>query len=179
MPSAETIFSEFSLLLTEEPPIDEPDTINFVVILGKDKISSRRKSGEDDDDEDALIDLDDQLHFPPEEKQIDISKNIRDRVHLKITLNSVCDSACKALNGKIKDQMVAIPLSPCVYYRLFVHNHHDNRMSIPIYLIPPKFGCVKLNEDRIVINHVTVAAACVGLPDDSIAVDTVLFSRDF
>jgi hypothetical protein len=97
MPSAETIFSEFSLLLTEEPPMDERDTINLGVIIGEDKISTRRKSGEDDDDEDALIDLDDQLYFPPEEKQVDISKNIRDRVHLEITLNSVCDSACKGM----------------------------------------------------------------------------------
>jgi hypothetical protein len=45
----------------------------------------------------------------------------------------------------------------------FVHNHHDNKMSIPIDWIPPKFGCVKLNEDCIVINHVTVAAACGGV----------------
>lgn len=93
MPSAESIFSEFSLLLTEEPPVNEPETMDFGVIFGEDKIPTLGKSG--DDDEDALIDLDDQLYFPPEEKQIDISKNIRDRVHLEITMNSVCDSGCK------------------------------------------------------------------------------------
>lgn len=95
MPSAECIFSEFSLLLTEEPPIDEPETIDLGVIFGEDKISTVGKSS--DDDEDAPIDLDDQLYFPPEEKQIDISKNIRDRVHLEITMNSVCDSGCKGM----------------------------------------------------------------------------------
>ncbi|XP_027347182.1 large ribosomal RNA subunit accumulation protein YCED homolog 1, chloroplastic [Abrus precatorius] len=96
MPSAECVFSEFSLLLTEEP-IDEPETIDMGVIFGEDKLTTSRNSGEDDDDDDALIDLDDQLYFPPEEKQIDISKNIRDRVHLEITMNSVCDPGCKGM----------------------------------------------------------------------------------
>ncbi|KAK7318833.1 hypothetical protein RJT34_03540 [Clitoria ternatea] len=95
MPSAECIFSEFSLLLTEEP-IDEPETIDMGVIFGEDKLATSQNSSEDDDD-DALIDLDDQLYFPPGEKQIDISKNIRDRVHLEITMNSVCDSGCKGM----------------------------------------------------------------------------------
>jgi uncharacterized metal-binding protein YceD (DUF177 family) len=59
------------------------------------------QSGKDNDnDEDALIHLDDQLYFPPEEKQIDISKNIRDMVHLEITLNSVCDFGCKGMCPK-------------------------------------------------------------------------------
>ncbi|XP_061356420.1 large ribosomal RNA subunit accumulation protein YCED homolog 1, chloroplastic [Gastrolobium bilobum] len=95
MPSAECIFSEFSLLLTEEP-IDEPETIDLGVIFGEDKFTTSGNSGENDN-EDALIDLDDQLYFPPEEKQIDISKNIRDRVHLEITMNSVCDPECKGM----------------------------------------------------------------------------------
>ncbi|KAK7359194.1 hypothetical protein VNO77_01144 [Canavalia gladiata] len=95
MPSAECIFSEFSLLLSEEP-IDEPETIDMGVIFGEDKLTTSRNGGEDDDDG-TLIDLDDQLYFPPEEKQIDISKNIRDRVHLEITMNSVCDPGCKGM----------------------------------------------------------------------------------
>lgn len=96
MPSAESIFSEFALLLTDEP-IDEPETIDMGVIFGEDKLTTSGISGEDEDDEDALIDLDDRLYFPPAEKQIDISKNIRDRVHLEITMNSVCDPGCKGM----------------------------------------------------------------------------------
>ncbi|XP_058731661.1 large ribosomal RNA subunit accumulation protein YCED homolog 1, chloroplastic [Vicia villosa] len=94
-PFGEGIFSEFSLLLTDEPPVDEPETNDLGVIFGVDKISTLGKSEEDD--EDALIDPDDQLHFPREEKQIDISKNIRDRVHVKINIGSVCDSGCKGM----------------------------------------------------------------------------------
>nr|AFK44748.1 unknown [Lotus japonicus] len=94
MPSAESVFSEFSLLLSEEP-IVEPETIDLGVIFGEDKITTSGDRGLDDDD--ALIDLDDQLYFPPEEKHIDISKNIRDRVHLEITMNSVCDPGCKGM----------------------------------------------------------------------------------
>ncbi|KAJ1426147.1 Large ribosomal RNA subunit accumulation protein YceD [Sesbania bispinosa] len=95
MPSGERIFSEFSLLLSEDP-LNEPETIDLGVIFGEDKPTPLGNSGEDDGD-DALIDLDDQLYFPPEEKQIDISKNIRDRVHLEITMNSVCDPGCKGM----------------------------------------------------------------------------------
>ncbi|KAE9601198.1 hypothetical protein Lal_00023881 [Lupinus albus] len=95
MPSAEAIFTEFSLLLTEDP-IEEPETIDLGVFYGADIFKSSGDS-DDDDDNDALIDLDDQLYFPPEEKEIDISKNIRDRVHLEITMNSICDSGCKGL----------------------------------------------------------------------------------
>ncbi|XP_057744430.1 large ribosomal RNA subunit accumulation protein YCED homolog 1, chloroplastic-like isoform X2 [Arachis stenosperma] len=97
MPSAECIFSEFSLLLTEEP-IEEPETIDLGVIYGEDIYTAFGNSGEDvDEDNDALIDLDDRLHFPLEDKEIDISKNIRDMVHLEITMNSVCDPGCKGI----------------------------------------------------------------------------------
>ncbi|KAL1292426.1 hypothetical protein HN51_060870 [Arachis hypogaea] len=100
MPSAESVFSEFSLLLTEEP-IEEPETIDLGVIYGEDIYTAFGNSGEgngdDDEDNDALIDLDDRLHFPLEDKEIDISKNIRDRVHLEITMNSVCDPWCKGI----------------------------------------------------------------------------------
>ncbi|KHN48011.1 hypothetical protein glysoja_015481 [Glycine soja] len=94
-PSAESIFSEFSLLLTDKP-LEEPETIDKGVIFGEDKLTTSGNSGEDDDD-DALIDMDDQLYFPPEQKQIDISKNIRDRVHLEITMNSVYGPGCKGM----------------------------------------------------------------------------------
>ncbi|MED6196383.1 hypothetical protein PIB30_046918 [Stylosanthes scabra] len=100
MPSAESIFSEFSVLLTEEP-VEEPETIDLGVIYGEDIYTAFGNSGEgnedEDDENDALIDLDDRLHFPLEDKEIDISKNIRDRVHLEITMNSVCDPGCKGI----------------------------------------------------------------------------------
>ncbi|XP_047171513.1 large ribosomal RNA subunit accumulation protein YCED homolog 1, chloroplastic isoform X1 [Vigna umbellata] len=92
MPSAESIFSEFSLLLTDEP-IEEPETIDMGVIFGEEKLTNGGK----DDEDDALIDLEDQLYFPSLDNQIDISKNIRDRVHLEITMNSVCDPGCKGM----------------------------------------------------------------------------------
>ncbi|KAI4332517.1 hypothetical protein L6164_017419 [Bauhinia variegata] len=93
-PTAESIFSEFSLLLTEEP-VGEPETIDMGVIFEEEKLKKSGNSDEDDDD--AMIDLDDRLHFPPEEKEIDISKNIRDMVHVEITIDAVCDPMCKGL----------------------------------------------------------------------------------
>lgn len=51
--------------------------------------------GEELDDD--SIDWEDRLFFPREEKTIDISKHIRDMVHLEITINSVCDPTCKGL----------------------------------------------------------------------------------
>lgn len=53
--------------------------------------------GEDEDEDEESIDLDDRLYFPSDEKAIDISKNIRDIVHLEITINAVCDPSCKGL----------------------------------------------------------------------------------
>lgn len=88
-PAAESIFSNLSLLLTEEP-IKEEGIINMGVIFGEDKFS-----GEEDDE--ASIDMDDWLHFPPGEKEIDISKNIRDLIHLEITMSALCDINCKGL----------------------------------------------------------------------------------
>ncbi|KAK4428017.1 Large ribosomal RNA subunit accumulation protein YCED1, chloroplastic [Sesamum alatum] len=93
--AAQSVYSDFSLLLCEEP-IQEPDTINLGVIFGEDK-SKSSGTGEAEDDEDALIDLDDQLYFPVEEKVIDISKNIRDLIHIEITINALCDPNCKGL----------------------------------------------------------------------------------
>lgn len=94
-PAAECIFSNFSLLLTEEP-IEEQEVINMGVIFGEDdKLKTSTESSEEDDE--ASIDLDDWLYFPPEETEIDISKHIRDMVHLEITINAVCDSRCKGI----------------------------------------------------------------------------------
>ncbi|XP_021735381.1 large ribosomal RNA subunit accumulation protein YCED homolog 1, chloroplastic-like [Chenopodium quinoa] len=96
-PAAESVFSNFSLLLTEEP-VEEPEVINMGFMFGEDKLkSSAGNVNEEEDDDDALIDLEDRLHFPPERKEIDISKHIRDMVHLEITINAVCDPKCKGL----------------------------------------------------------------------------------
>lgn len=62
----------------------------------KHKKSSTGNIEEDEDDDDS-IDWDDRLYFPPEEKEIDISKNIRDTVHLEITINAICDPKCKGI----------------------------------------------------------------------------------
>ncbi|KAH7537431.1 hypothetical protein FEM48_Zijuj03G0092100 [Ziziphus jujuba var. spinosa] len=96
-PTAECIFSNFSLLLTEEP-VEEPDIINMGIICGGDKVQSYAGIDEEGvEDDESSIDLEDWLYFPPEEKEIDISKHIRDLVHLEITINAVCDPNCKGL----------------------------------------------------------------------------------
>ncbi|KDP42750.1 hypothetical protein JCGZ_23690 [Jatropha curcas] len=94
-PAAKSIYSNFALLLNEEP-IEEPEVISMGVIFGDDKFKSSMASGkEEEDDDDASIDWDDRLYFPPEEKEIDISKHIRDLVHVEITIDAICASGCK------------------------------------------------------------------------------------
>ncbi|CAH8328997.1 unnamed protein product [Eruca vesicaria subsp. sativa] len=99
--AGESIFSNFSLLLTEEP-VEEPDVIDLGFTFGNDKASSfsglsdEGEAGEEDDDDDE-IDWEDKLYFPPEVKEVDISKHIRDLVHLEITMNAICDPACKGM----------------------------------------------------------------------------------
>ncbi|GKV39257.1 hypothetical protein SLEP1_g47061 [Rubroshorea leprosula] len=97
-PAAESIFSNFSLLLSEEP-VEEPEIIDIGAIFGKEKFisSGSNEEEEEGEDDDWLIDWDDRLYFPPEEKEIDISKHIRDLVHLEITITAVCDPMCKGL----------------------------------------------------------------------------------
>ncbi|CAK8578574.1 unnamed protein product [Lathyrus sativus] len=91
---AEGLFTEFALLLTEEPPVEDPGINDLGFLYGVDQIKTLGKSAEDD--EDALIEPDDQLYFPRGEKEIDISKNIRDRVFIEIFI-SVCDPGCKGI----------------------------------------------------------------------------------
>ncbi|OAY83829.1 hypothetical protein ACMD2_06294 [Ananas comosus] len=86
-PAAECVFSNFALLLSEDP-IKEPEEINMGTLLGEDRAG---------DNDDESIDIDDQLYFPAEVKEIDISKHIRDIVHVEITINAVCDVNCKGL----------------------------------------------------------------------------------
>lgn len=97
-PAPECIFTEFSLLLCEEP-IKEPDVIDMGVVFGANPFDTPGSvsDSENEDDEEALIDLDDWLHFPPEDKEIDISKNIRDIIHLEITHDTVCSASCRGL----------------------------------------------------------------------------------
>lgn len=95
-PAAESIFSNFSLLLSEEP-IKEPEILDMGVVFGEDKFKSFGNVEEEMEDDDAWIPLEDQLYFPPEEKVMDISKQIRDLVHIEITINVVCDPKCKGL----------------------------------------------------------------------------------
>lgn len=96
-PAAECVFSNFLLLLTEEP-VEEPDTINMGVIYGENKANTYTGIGEEgEEDDEASIDLEDCLYFPHERKEIDISKHIRDLVHLEITLNAICDPKCKGV----------------------------------------------------------------------------------
>ncbi|KAL8458940.1 hypothetical protein ACS0TY_036430 [Phlomoides rotata] len=92
-PAAQSVYSDFSLLLCEEP-LPEPETINMGMIFGEEK-SKTNESVEDGDD--ASIDIDDQLYFPPAEKVCDISKNIRDLIHIEITITALCDPNCKGL----------------------------------------------------------------------------------
>ncbi|KAL7099731.1 hypothetical protein ACP275_09G103300 [Erythranthe tilingii] len=91
-PAAQSIYSDFSLLLCEEP-LQESDTINLGTIFGDEKL----KTVEAEDSDDSLIDLDDQLYFPPEEKVVDISKNIRDLIHVEITITALCGPNCRGL----------------------------------------------------------------------------------
>ncbi|KAH6758739.1 BTB/POZ domain protein [Perilla frutescens var. frutescens] len=94
-PAAQSVYSNFTLLLCDEP-IPEPETINM--IFGEEKSRTfEMNAAEEDEYDDACIDLDDQLYFPPEEKTIDISKNIRDLIHVEITISAICDSSCKGL----------------------------------------------------------------------------------
>ncbi|KAK6796244.1 hypothetical protein RDI58_003945 [Solanum bulbocastanum] len=95
-PAAESIFSNFSLLLSEEP-IKEPETLDMGVMFGEDKFKSFVNVEEEMEESDGWIPLEDQLYFPGEEKTIDISKQIRDLVHIEITINAVCDPKCKGL----------------------------------------------------------------------------------
>ncbi|PKA65169.1 hypothetical protein AXF42_Ash013290 [Apostasia shenzhenica] len=97
-PAAESVFSNFTLLLTEDPPIeDESDELDMGVIYGEGTFKSSVRFGNEEDDDEKQIDPDDRLYFPSGEKEIDLSKHIRDLVHVEITINAICGSSCKGL----------------------------------------------------------------------------------
>ncbi|CAH2070948.1 unnamed protein product [Thlaspi arvense] len=59
----------------------------------------------------SWVDWEDKLHFPPEVKEIDISKHIRDLKHLEITINAICDAACKGMCLKCREyQLIQLEL---------------------------------------------------------------------
>ncbi|OEL21915.1 Beta-catenin-like protein 1 [Dichanthelium oligosanthes] len=95
-PAPEGIFANFSLLLTEDP-VEEPDLVDLGTIYEEDiaKGGASLTGTLDEDDQD--VDWDDRLHFPAGDKEIDISKHIRDIIHLEITMDAVCSPACKGL----------------------------------------------------------------------------------
>uniref|UniRef100_A0ACD5ZEY2 Uncharacterized protein n=1 Tax=Avena sativa TaxID=4498 RepID=A0ACD5ZEY2_AVESA len=91
----EGIFANFSLLLTEDP-VEEPDIVDLGTVYEEDQTKFPSVTGSQDED-DQDIDWDDRLHFPAGEKEIDISKHIRDIIHLEITLDAFCSATCKGL----------------------------------------------------------------------------------
>uniref|UniRef100_A0A0D9VN33 Beta-catenin-like protein 1 N-terminal domain-containing protein n=1 Tax=Leersia perrieri TaxID=77586 RepID=A0A0D9VN33_9ORYZ len=94
-PAPQGIFANFSLLLTEDK-VEEPDVVDLGTIYEEEQTKAPVITGsQDEDDED--IDWDDRLHFPAGEKEIDISKHIRDIIHLEITLDALCSPTCKGL----------------------------------------------------------------------------------
>lgn len=92
-PVAVQIESSFSALLSATP-IEEPTKRNLGVVLGED--TWRSEDNPFDAAEDVLdLDLGDKFHFPMEMKEIDLSKYIRDTLHLDIPLDVRCDAECK------------------------------------------------------------------------------------
>ncbi|CAL4886167.1 unnamed protein product [Urochloa decumbens] len=91
-PAPQGIFANFSLLLTEDP-VEEPDIVDLGTIYEEDIADGSGTLDEDDQD----VDWDDRLHFPAGDKEIDISKHIRDIIHLEITMDAVCSPSCKGL----------------------------------------------------------------------------------
>ena len=56
-----------------------------VIFMEDDKLKTSIGSSEEDDE--ASIDLDNKLYFPPEDTEIDISKNIRNMVFMEIKIS--------------------------------------------------------------------------------------------
>ena len=94
-PVAERMFASFNLLLTEAP-VKEPTKPNLGVVLGND-VNIWRAEDDDNVVDELDIDLDDKLHFPRDQKELDISKYLRDTIHLEIPAKSLCDSTCSGL----------------------------------------------------------------------------------
>ncbi|KAJ4776385.1 hypothetical protein LUZ62_060642 [Rhynchospora pubera] len=101
-PSAECVYSNFSLLLSETPigePPENEDSIEEMFAESKKKKTKVEILGADGD-EDRDIEWDDRFHFPAEQSEIDISKQVRDIIHLGITMNALCGPNCKGICSK-------------------------------------------------------------------------------
>lgn len=94
-PAAERIYASFNLLLTEAL-VKEPTQRNLGVVLGEDVHIWRAEANEKAEPE-LDIDLDDRLHFPRDQKELDLSKYLRDTIHLEIPAISSCVSTCAGL----------------------------------------------------------------------------------
>jgi hypothetical protein len=97
-PVAERVFATFNLTLTMNP-VSEPPQQTVGVVLGADTSNKYGFEGDEDDEGEAVLDLDldDKLHFPLDAKEVDISKYLRDTIHLEIPSSSLCDPSCKGL----------------------------------------------------------------------------------
>ncbi|CAI5535772.1 unnamed protein product [Closterium sp. Naga37s-1] len=102
--TAQTVFamqchSEFSLLLSASP-LHEPTKRSLGVILDapSSSFNSLPADYDDGDEGDMLdLDLDDKLYFPPDQRIIDVSKYVRDTVHLEIPLKVRCSPGCRGM----------------------------------------------------------------------------------
>ena len=111
----------FSLLLTSVP-VQEPTQRHLGVVLGQEKQFNYSWGGASADEEAGSVpgepsavldlDLDDKLFFPPDQSEIDISKHIRDAVHLEVPLKVLC-SAGSSCKGVCLDCGVNLNTSPC------------------------------------------------------------------
>ncbi|RLM79379.1 uncharacterized protein C2845_PM12G31800 [Panicum miliaceum] len=79
----------------QEEPVEEPDIVDLGTIYEEEEDGASLTGTLDEDDQD--VDWDDRLHFPAGDKEIDISKHIRDIIHLEITMDAVCSPSCKGL----------------------------------------------------------------------------------
>ncbi|CAI5499094.1 unnamed protein product [Closterium sp. Naga37s-1] len=98
-PVTEPIYSEFSLLLSASP-LHEPTKRSLGVILDapSSSFNSLPADYDDGDEGDMLdLDLDDKLYFPPDQRIIDVSKYVRDTVHLEIPLKVRCSPGCRGM----------------------------------------------------------------------------------
>ena len=120
-PTTERVHATFSLLLTSVPVL-EPTQRHLGVVLGREKhvnyswgdASAEEEAGSALGEPSAVLDLDldDKIFFPPDQSEIDISKHIRDAVHLEVPLKVLC-SAGSSCKGMCLDCGVNLNTSPC------------------------------------------------------------------
>lgn len=100
-PAARCLYLNFSILLSEEPVGDPDDNLDTVEELFDEaqskKIMFEGKGAYGGKDEDPDIEWDDRLYFPAGEKEIDLSKHIRDMIHLEVNMDVLCSPNCKGV----------------------------------------------------------------------------------